>query len=365
MSNLEAPCGCTGTQRYAHKDCIQKWVNEKHHTTCEICEQQYRGSYVVPPAPPPQGESLSQGVAPLGSLYLTVQDDRMAGQLLADVYDDWDDHRQPTVSWCFSFMMFLLFMMFLHSTMTISVPTDPSSGGMPGDSGSSSGPGMDPSGSSSGPSLLPGDGGAVAGFAAGASLFLLWLLTKLFLVVLPLLMVMRLAQRAQEQAAEAAAAEAAGSVPGLDAPPAAAAAAMGSGSGGGGPYHGFLARLAGARGGGMGHGSSNSSSSITDLELEVLQARRAALSRLGRDPTFWTPGNGAAAAVPAPAAAGSGSSGVTIVEQQQEEQRMVAAIRAMVRAAIASAAQRELARRQQGGEAAGSSDAAGRLSGVV
>lgn len=43
LSNLETPCGCTGTQRHAHKECIQKWVNEKHHTTCEICDQPYKG----------------------------------------------------------------------------------------------------------------------------------------------------------------------------------------------------------------------------------------------------------------------------------------------------------------------------------
>lgn len=43
LTNLEAPCGCTGTQRHAHKECIQKWVNEKHHTTCEICDQPYSG----------------------------------------------------------------------------------------------------------------------------------------------------------------------------------------------------------------------------------------------------------------------------------------------------------------------------------
>lgn len=43
LSALETPCGCTGTQRYAHKECIQKWVNEKHHTTCEICDQAYKG----------------------------------------------------------------------------------------------------------------------------------------------------------------------------------------------------------------------------------------------------------------------------------------------------------------------------------
>jgi hypothetical protein len=48
LAALEQPCGCAGTQRFAHKDCIQKWVNEKHHTTCEICDQPYKGKAWAP-----------------------------------------------------------------------------------------------------------------------------------------------------------------------------------------------------------------------------------------------------------------------------------------------------------------------------
>lgn len=153
------------------------------------------GNYVVPPPPPPAaGEPLTL-VSPMGNLYLTVEDERVAGQLLHDVYDEWDDHRQPTVSWCFSFMMLIMFMMILQSTMT--VPGDgPGSAAGPGGAGGVPEPsqgGTDPAASGAAAAA----GSAAVGLLAGFSLVVVWLVSKLFLVVLPLLMVMRLAARAQ------------------------------------------------------------------------------------------------------------------------------------------------------------------------
>jgi hypothetical protein len=147
---------------------------------------------VPPPAPPqPAGEPLTL-VSPLGNLYLTV--DPADRRLLADAYDEWDDHRQPTVSWCFSFMMFLLLMMFLQGAMPV--------GDAPGSGGSSTPGGSGPVGPpapAADPSSSPAAaaGSAAVGLVAGLSLFLVWLLSKLILVVFPLLMVMRLAARAQ------------------------------------------------------------------------------------------------------------------------------------------------------------------------
>lgn len=46
---LEAPCACSGTVKFAHRDCIQRWCNEKGNTTCEICLQQYEHGYTTPP----------------------------------------------------------------------------------------------------------------------------------------------------------------------------------------------------------------------------------------------------------------------------------------------------------------------------
>ncbi|CAJ1875649.1 unnamed protein product [Sphenostylis stenocarpa] len=49
IETLEAPCACSGTVKFAHRDCIQRWCNEKGNTICEICLQQYEPGYSAPP----------------------------------------------------------------------------------------------------------------------------------------------------------------------------------------------------------------------------------------------------------------------------------------------------------------------------
>ncbi|CAH2072048.1 unnamed protein product [Thlaspi arvense] len=46
-SFFEVPCACSGTVKFAHRDCIQRWCNEKGNTTCEICLQVYRDGYTA------------------------------------------------------------------------------------------------------------------------------------------------------------------------------------------------------------------------------------------------------------------------------------------------------------------------------
>ncbi|CAN6451965.1 unnamed protein product [Victoria cruziana] len=47
--NMETPCACCGSLKYAHRKCIQRWCNEKGDTTCEICHQPFRPNYTAPP----------------------------------------------------------------------------------------------------------------------------------------------------------------------------------------------------------------------------------------------------------------------------------------------------------------------------
>ncbi|KAF7818145.1 E3 ubiquitin-protein ligase MARCH7-like [Senna tora] len=47
--SFEAPCACSGTVKFAHRDCIQRWCDEKGNTICEICLQQYEPGYTVSP----------------------------------------------------------------------------------------------------------------------------------------------------------------------------------------------------------------------------------------------------------------------------------------------------------------------------
>ncbi|XP_031475819.1 uncharacterized protein LOC116247703 [Nymphaea colorata] len=48
-SNMESPCACCGSLKYAHRKCIQRWCNEKGDTVCEICHQPFKPNYTAPP----------------------------------------------------------------------------------------------------------------------------------------------------------------------------------------------------------------------------------------------------------------------------------------------------------------------------
>ncbi|KAJ0245249.1 Uncharacterized protein HA466_0187150 [Hirschfeldia incana] len=50
-SYFEAPCSCSGTVKFAHRDCIQRWCDEKGNTICEICLQNYKPGYTTTSKP--------------------------------------------------------------------------------------------------------------------------------------------------------------------------------------------------------------------------------------------------------------------------------------------------------------------------
>ncbi|PSS13457.1 E3 ubiquitin-protein like [Actinidia chinensis var. chinensis] len=48
-SNMESPCSCCGSLKYAHRRCVQRWCDEKGDTVCEICHQPFKPGYTAPP----------------------------------------------------------------------------------------------------------------------------------------------------------------------------------------------------------------------------------------------------------------------------------------------------------------------------
>ncbi|KAL9381298.1 hypothetical protein Peur_026955 [Populus x canadensis] len=46
--NMEIPCSCRGSLKYAHRKCVQRWCNEKGDINCEICYQQFEPGYTAP-----------------------------------------------------------------------------------------------------------------------------------------------------------------------------------------------------------------------------------------------------------------------------------------------------------------------------
>ncbi|KAJ0786155.1 putative E3 ubiquitin-protein ligase MARCH [Helianthus annuus] len=39
IKNLEVPCACSGSLKFAHRKCVQRWCDEKGDTICEICHK--------------------------------------------------------------------------------------------------------------------------------------------------------------------------------------------------------------------------------------------------------------------------------------------------------------------------------------
>lgn len=48
-SNMETPCFCSGSLKYTHRRCVQRWCNEKGNTICEICHKPFQPGYQAPP----------------------------------------------------------------------------------------------------------------------------------------------------------------------------------------------------------------------------------------------------------------------------------------------------------------------------
>ncbi|KAK8952272.1 hypothetical protein KSP39_PZI004689 [Platanthera zijinensis] len=36
-TTMETPCACSGTLKFAHRGCVQRWCDRKGSTICEIC----------------------------------------------------------------------------------------------------------------------------------------------------------------------------------------------------------------------------------------------------------------------------------------------------------------------------------------
>uniref|UniRef100_A0A0E0ELX9 RING-CH-type domain-containing protein n=1 Tax=Oryza meridionalis TaxID=40149 RepID=A0A0E0ELX9_9ORYZ len=58
ISNLESPCACTGSLKYAHRACVQRWCDEKGDLTCEICHEPYKHGYTALPRAHPDETTI-------------------------------------------------------------------------------------------------------------------------------------------------------------------------------------------------------------------------------------------------------------------------------------------------------------------
>ncbi|KAK8484365.1 hypothetical protein V6N11_049639 [Hibiscus sabdariffa] len=97
IKNLETPCACSGSLKYAHRKCVQHWCNEKGNVNCEICHQPYQPGYTALPRPQTEETAIDNrgGVWTISGTPLDLRDPRLLAiaeaeqQFLETEYDEY------------------------------------------------------------------------------------------------------------------------------------------------------------------------------------------------------------------------------------------------------------------------------------
>ncbi|KAK6937302.1 Protein of unknown function DUF3675 [Dillenia turbinata] len=119
--SLEAPCGCSGTVKYAHRDCIQRWCNEKGNITCEICLQNYEPGYTAPP--PKKAQLLDEAVTIRGSLDVRRDEEllnqRLRRRELENDYHEYSLVTERSASFCRSIALMLTILLLMKDLLAV------------------------------------------------------------------------------------------------------------------------------------------------------------------------------------------------------------------------------------------------------
>ncbi|KAJ1276193.1 hypothetical protein BS78_05G195500 [Paspalum vaginatum] len=122
VKNLEKPCACSGTLKYAHRACVQRWCNEKGDTTCEICHEEYKPGYTAPPRPQPDETTIDIG----GDLIMDLRDPRILAiaaaqrHALEEEYDGYATTDASGAAFCRSAALILMALLLLRHALSIS-----------------------------------------------------------------------------------------------------------------------------------------------------------------------------------------------------------------------------------------------------
>ncbi|KAK8556410.1 hypothetical protein V6N12_002812 [Hibiscus sabdariffa] len=94
LPSLEAPCACSGTLKFAHRKCIQRWCNKKGDITCEICKKDFSPNYSLPPTRS-NPDVLAIDIRQAWSPHIDLRDSHLLvltasqSQLLQSEYEDY------------------------------------------------------------------------------------------------------------------------------------------------------------------------------------------------------------------------------------------------------------------------------------
>ncbi|CAN6210694.1 unnamed protein product [Urochloa humidicola] len=129
IKNLESPCACIGSLKYAHRACVQRWCNEKGDVTCEICHEPYEHGYTAPPRPHPDETTIdiSGGWTITGTAF-DLRDPRILAvaqnHILEAEYDDYSATNASTAAFCRSAALVLMALLLLRHALTLTDEDD-------------------------------------------------------------------------------------------------------------------------------------------------------------------------------------------------------------------------------------------------
>ncbi|KAF5449644.1 hypothetical protein F2P56_030068 [Juglans regia] len=130
VENLETPCACSGSLKYAHRKCVQHWCNEKGDITCEICHQPYQPGYTAPPPPPhPEETAINIGGGwTISGTPLDLSDPRILAiaeaerHFLESEYDEYAASNASGAAFCRSVALILMALLLLRHALSITDP---------------------------------------------------------------------------------------------------------------------------------------------------------------------------------------------------------------------------------------------------
>lgn len=126
IKNLENPCACSGSLKFAHRACVQRWCDEKGDITCEICNQPYQPGYTAPP--PTHAEETAIDISggwTIAGAPLDLNDPRFLAmaaaerRLLEADYDEYDDSNMSGAAFFRSAALILMALLLLRHALSI------------------------------------------------------------------------------------------------------------------------------------------------------------------------------------------------------------------------------------------------------
>ncbi|XP_022776873.1 uncharacterized protein LOC111318344 [Durio zibethinus] len=126
IKNLETPCACSGSLKYAHRKCVQHWCNEKGDIICEICHQPYQPGYTAPPRLRTEETTIDIGGGwTISGTPLDLRDPRLLAiaeaerQFLEAEYDEYAASNASGAAFCRSAALILMALLLLRHALTV------------------------------------------------------------------------------------------------------------------------------------------------------------------------------------------------------------------------------------------------------